>query len=447
MRRSHRSARPSFPEVVNVPLSVTNHGAPIVATFTDSDPAIAPGDFSAATIIVSWGDGTANTPASTITAQGAAPGVTYFVQADPTYTAPGDYQVLIIIPATPAGSGTVAHLRGHHHGRAAHRRRGDVQPLPQGSRRERARPRGRRLQRRRPRCCPRRLLPARSTGATARSRRASSRWSRGTDTETDFQVSGDHIYTEEGSYSITVTVTTLGSNPVSTTSTATIGDAPLTAQDATFDAPEGVSMTQPVASFTDANPAAPLSDFTATIDWGDGTQSDGTITQPNGIGTPFLVTGTHTYNDDDGGNENEEMDGWPVTVTIMDIGGSVAIANSQANTFDPVLIDPGVAVQAAAGTPFQGNVATFSTTDLVATAGDFTAVINWGDSQSSMGTIVGTGPGDFRVVGDHHLRPLPGSFGVEFDEDQRPPGPSRCRTGRSGARSPAPPIAAQAARR
>jgi hypothetical protein len=241
----------------------------------------------------------------------------------------------------------------------------------------------------------------------------------GTTTQTDFQVSGDHFYAEEGAYAIDVTVTTLGTNPVATTSTANIADAPLTAEHATFDAPEGVSMTESVATFTDANPDAPIGDFSAVIDWGDGTQSDGTITQPNGPGTPFLVTGTHEYDDSEDGNV--EMDGWPVTVTITDIGGSVAIATSQANTFDPVLIDPGVAVQAVAGSPFQGNVATFSTTDLSASTKEFTAVINWGDGQSSPGTIVSTGSGGFRVVGDHTYA-QPGSFSasstVTDDEGQ-----------------------------
>jgi len=36
-------------------------------------------------------------------------------------------------------------------------------------------------------------------------------------------------------------------------------------------------------------------DFTATIDWGDGTTTSGTVSQPDGDGTPFHVDGTHTY--------------------------------------------------------------------------------------------------------------------------------------------------------
>ena len=42
----------------------------------------------------------------------------------------------------------------------------------------------------------------------------------------------------------------------------------------------------------------PIADFTATIDWGDGTPlTAGTISQPGGVGTAYVVTGSHTYAD------------------------------------------------------------------------------------------------------------------------------------------------------
>lgn len=50
------------------------------------------------------------------------------------------------------------------------------------------------------------------------------------------------------------------------------------------------------ASFTSAANVSPVSDFTAAINWGDGTPaSAGTISQPGGVGTPYSVTGGHTY--------------------------------------------------------------------------------------------------------------------------------------------------------
>jgi hypothetical protein len=54
--------------------------------------------------------------------------------------------------------------------------------------------------------------------------------------------------------------------------------------------------TGPVAQFVDADLSALLGDYTATIDWGDGSPMDnGIISQPGGPGTPFFVSGTHTY--------------------------------------------------------------------------------------------------------------------------------------------------------
>src|SRR5262249_6851045 len=47
-----------------------------------------------------------------------------------------------------------------------------------------------------------------------------------------------------------------------------------------------------VATFANTNPANPSTDFTATIDWGDGTTTTGTVT--GGAGT-FTVSGSHTY--------------------------------------------------------------------------------------------------------------------------------------------------------
>lgn len=48
-----------------------------------------------------------------------------------------------------------------------------------------------------------------------------------------------------------------------------------------------------MASFVDGTPTATASNFTATINWGDGAKSAGTIT--GSTGGPFEVSGSHTY--------------------------------------------------------------------------------------------------------------------------------------------------------
>ena len=48
-----------------------------------------------------------------------------------------------------------------------------------------------------------------------------------------------------------------------------------------------------VATFTDPNGEF-TGDYAATINWGDGMQTTGTITGPDGSGV-YTVTGSHTY--------------------------------------------------------------------------------------------------------------------------------------------------------
>ena len=75
-----------------------------------------------------------------------------------------------------------------------------------------------------------------------------------------------------------------------------------------------------VATFTDANTSDTAAQFTATIDWGDGSTADSTGTVTGGNGT-FTVTGNHTYADP--GHEN-------LTVTILESAGPSATVNPTA---------------------------------------------------------------------------------------------------------------------
>ena len=72
---------------------------------------------------------------------------------------------------------------------------------------------------------------------------------------------------------------------------------------------EGLPFSGTVATFTDANPKYFSRDFTATIDWGDGTTSAGEISQQAGSGSAFIVAGSHTY---------AESGGYPLTINVQD---------------------------------------------------------------------------------------------------------------------------------
>ncbi len=65
----------------------------------------------------------------------------------------------------------------------------------------------------------------------------------------------------------------------------------------------GVPLAPVLDTFTDTDPSSIPGDFTATIDWGDGTRSAGTIA--SGPGGTFVVTGSHAYSE--AGNYTAEV--------------------------------------------------------------------------------------------------------------------------------------------
>lgn len=128
-----------------------------------------------------------------------------------------------------------------------------------------------------------------------------------------FSVSGNHTYVEEASYTVSVTITDndTASNTATISSTASIGDAALSA---TCGVPALIlpGVNGATATFTDAaRPSGTLSDFSASIDWGDGSSSTGTVSGLNG--GPYTVSGAHAYS-------GTGM--YTVTTSIVDAGGS-----------------------------------------------------------------------------------------------------------------------------
>jgi hypothetical protein len=131
-------------------------------------------------------------------------------------------------------------------------------------------------------------------------------WGDGTSVSTGtiagWSVTGGHLYLEEGTYTASVTIRDLDSAantafaPGTTVfATATVADAPLNASG------RAINSTNPfagiVASFADANPYGTVADYRATVNWGDGTTSDGSVsmeslTQSSPV---FDVSANHIY--------------------------------------------------------------------------------------------------------------------------------------------------------
>ncbi len=138
------------------------------------------------------------------------------------------------------------------------------------------------------------------------------------------QVTGTHTYAEEGIYHAQISWKNSDGASETTPFDVKVADAPLTASPVNFTAVAGTSFNGSVATFTDANPGGQASDFTASIAWGDGTQSAGKVTSSPSGG--FIVTGTHTY---------ASTGGFKTTVTINDVGGASATAQGSATVNPP----------------------------------------------------------------------------------------------------------------
>lgn len=108
------------------------------------------------------------------------------------------------------------------------------------------------------------------------------------------EVTASHTYAKQGTYSVKVTDKADASNSQRTSITVT--DAPIAVTGTTFpvgSAAGGVI----VARIVDSNPLGVPGSLKATIDWGDGTTGDGTITAVAGQPATFEVRGAHAYPD------------------------------------------------------------------------------------------------------------------------------------------------------
>jgi len=212
-----------------------------------------------------------------------------------------------------------------------------------------------------------------------------------------YSVSGSHTYADEGSDPITVDVADVGGSTLTEIgqTTVTVVDAPLTgASTATATgAAEGTTVaTLAGATFTDANTAAPLSDFTVSaVDWGDGS-TDLTGLTVSGSGGNYSVDGTHLYAEE--GSHNFK-------ITVTDVGGQTATITGTANVATVPIVGTAVAVSGFEFTPLNNvTVATFTHANGLEPASEFTATIDWGDGTSSSGTVTLSGT-NYTVSGSH----------------------------------------------
>lgn len=263
-----------------------------------------------------------------------------------------------------------------------------------------------------------------------------------------FTVSGSHDYTKQGTMTATIVLSDKAPGTAAGTATATmnVADAPLHASGTTITATEATPIAGPlndiVATFSDADPNGVAGDYSATIDWGDGTTSVGAIgpipiVEPDIVpiggrlpsapsGGRFLVAGPHTYAEDGT---------YTITVTIVDhghtftaapagsptatdLGGSTATASSTAIVTEPPLTVTPLAVSGFERSPLASiTVATFKHGIGLEPASGFTATIDWGDGTVGPGIV--TEVGTTYTVSSSHTYLDEGSFkvGVHVSDD------------------------------
>ncbi len=216
---------------------------------------------------------------------------------------------------------------------------------------------------------------------------------------TSFVVKGGFDYTVEGSYTPKVMITDKIDN-VSTTVLANvqIADAAIIPGAKTISLTEGQALSNAIiGTFTDKNPYATYTEFTATIDWGDSlnTMSTGIVVAD---GTHFDVLGSF------GGYLAGK---YTPTIIINDLGGySVNDTSTTINVSLAALTPTAVTVNSIGGQPLvEGQtlpantiLATFTDGNPQANAGNFSATIDWGNGPVNASVVANNG-GGFAVEG------------------------------------------------
>ena len=190
-------------------------------------------------------------------------------------------------------------------------------------------------------------------------------------------VLGSHVYPEEGTYTLTVQLADDGGSSVTLSNRVTVTDAPLTATGLVLQTVEGQSFSGSVATFSDQGSDA--ASYTASIQWGDGSSSSGTVSGNS-------ILGSHVY---------LEEGTYSVSVRVFDDGGSSVTALALTQVADAPLTLAVPTLLAVEGQTASGVVATF--TDAGTDAASYSAVVEWGDGTASAGTVSTGG----LILGNH----------------------------------------------
>jgi hypothetical protein len=147
------------------------------------------------------------------------------------------------------------------------------------------------------------------------------------------------------------------------------------------------------------------------VTWGDGTTGEASVADDPFTSGKFDVFISPSVKSPPYSDEGT----FPIGITVFDgtdrsATSSVNSATATVGESDSLTLH-GVLIQATAGKPFSGTVATVTNAFTGTPAADFTALISWGDgTPNSVGVVSGSG-GDFTVTSSHTYT-TGGAFGA-----------------------------------
>jgi hypothetical protein len=169
-------------------------------------------------------------------------------------------------------------------------------------------------------------------------------------TQCSYDVEARHAYRIAGVYDVSATISR-GADTRTVTGTATIADAEVRGEAKALQAVAGRPFSGLVAEINDRNRASVGEDFTATVDWGDGSAP-----------TPAQVSGTNGRHEVAGGHTYAAPGAYRIQVTVLHGGRTIVLdAGSAQVAAAPVFQAPSQDVAATASMRLLGSARTSRT--------------------------------------------------------------------------------------
>ncbi len=214
-----------------------------------------------------------------------------------------------------------------------------------------------------------------------------------------FEVRGDHVF-KVGPHTITVTINDGDISKLFITNQTEVANAPILSINYPIDTIEGKTYDGVIARFKDTNTGSKASDFSASIDWGDGTNSTGLVV-PDGDGE-YSIKGQHSF----------QVGSHPIKIALTELAiGTPMQLNQMASVRNAPLTGQPILITQTEGQSKPSMVALFNDNNPQGRTGDYTAKIKWGDGTTTDGTIASRAGGGFEVMGTHAYAKA-GDYGI-----------------------------------